>query len=124
MAQDNTAMIEGPTTKNTTGPYGTTGCDETMHVVFDGEDVFVPFDGVRASGYDYYGTVPDEFDVDRIIDYDGHVHAEADVEGGVVEIAPDYNSATAKFRGYDRWELHKFDGETRTDGEVIYSRNE
>jgi len=124
MAQNDTATIAGTTTENTTGPYGETGCDETMHVVFDGQDVFVPFNGVRASGYDFHGAVPDEFDADRIINYDGHVHAEADVEGGVVEIVPDYNGATAEFRGYDRWELQKFDGETGQAGTVIYERDE
>jgi len=124
MAQETDVTIVGPTTKQTTGPYGDRGCDETLHVVFDGDDVFVPFNGVRASGYDYHGEVPDSFNVDRIINHDGHVHAEADIEGGVVEIVPDYNSASAEFRGYDRWELQKFDGDTAQAGTVIYQRDD
>ena len=120
MAQNNAATIEGATTEHTTGPYGETGCDETMHVVHDGEDVYVPFNGVRASGYDFHGSVPDRFDVDRIVEYNGHIHAEADVDGGIVELTPDYNSTSAEFRSYDRWELHFFDSDAPSDSKVLW----
>lgn len=122
MAQQTDATIEGTTTENTTGPYGETGCDETMHVVHGGEDIFVPFNGVRKSGYDFHDEVPDRFDVDRIVEHNGHIHAEADVENGVVELMPDYNSATAEFRGYDRWELHHFGADEPTDAETLWER--
>lgn len=115
--------IEGATTEQTTGTYGDQGCEQTLHVVVEDEDVYVPFDGVRIGGYDYHGNVPDRFDVDRIILYDGHVHAEADVEGGVVELIPNYNSSTAKFRGYDSWDLEMFDAETTQRGTVVWERD-
>jgi len=123
MAQNNDATIEGTTTENTTGPYGEKGCDETMHVVHDGEDVYVPFNGVRASGYDYHGSVPNTFDVDRIVVYNGHIHAEADFEGGIIEIVPDYNHATAKFQSYEKWTLEKFDADTPSDSQVVWERD-
>lgn len=112
--------IVGPTTEHTTGPYGEQGCDETMHVVIDGEDVYVPWTGVRPSGYDFHGSVPDRFDVDRIVLYDGHIHADADVAGGSVEVIPDYNEATAEFRGYESWTLEFFQTEDDTDPEAVY----
>jgi len=115
--------IEGPTTEHTTGPYGETGCDETLHVVHEGEDVFVPFTNVRLGGYDYIGDVPDGFDVDRIVNHDGHIHAEADVPGGVVELVPEYNSATAEFRSCESWTLEFFEAATTTDAETIWTRD-
>ena len=115
--------IKGVTTENTTGPYGEKGCDETMHVVHNGEDVYVPFTNVRASGYDYYGDVPEKFDVDRIVEYMGNIHAEADVDGGIVELVPDYKHASAEIRGYDKWELHKFYADAPSSGTVIYERD-
>jgi len=122
MEADNATMIEGTTAEHTTGPYGEKGCDETMHVVHDGEDVYVPFNGVRASGYDYHGSVPNTFDVDRIVVYNGHIHAEADVEGGIVELCPDYNNATAKFQSYDKWTLEAFDADAPSDSKVVWER--
>ena len=123
MAQQNDATIEGTTTENTTGPYGETGCDETMHVIHDGEDIYVPLNGVRASGYDFHGEVPDKFDVDRIVEYNDRIHAEADVDGGVVELQPNYNSATTEFKGYDSWTLQLFDADAPTDSKVVWERN-
>lgn len=116
--------IEGPTTDHTTGPYGDTGCDRTLHVVVDGEDVYVPWDAVRRHAYDFRGNVPDEFDVDRIILYDDHIHAESDVNNGTVELMPDYNFATAEFQGYDSWELELFDADSVQEGSTVYEREE
>lgn len=121
---DDETEIEGTTIEHTTGPYGDKGCKRALHVVHEGEDVYVPWDGVLPYRYDFRGGMPDTLDVDRILIYDGHVHAEADVEGGVVEVMPDYNSATAQFRGYDSWMLEKFDGDTTQDGVVVYEREE
>lgn len=124
MAPSQKAEIVELSSKNTTGPYGARGCDETLHMVVDGEDVFVPFTNVRASGFDYHGDVPEGFDVDRIVEYNGRIHAEADVEGGVVELCPDYNAATAEFRGYDRWTMQLFDADAPSDSTVIWEREE
>lgn len=118
----NGITIVGTTTEHTTGPYGEQGCDEALHVRIDGEDVYVPWTGVRPSGYDFHGSVPDRFDVDRIVLYDGHIHGDADIEDGSVEIIPNYGMATAMFRGYDRWELEVFEEDESTDPAVVYDR--
>jgi len=120
----NEISIEGRTDEQTTGPYGSEGCKATLHVTIDGEDVYVPFDGVKRSAYDYHGDVPETVDVDRIILCNGNIHAEADTEGGFVELTPDYNTATAEFKGYDSWELHAFDEGTTQDGDVVWEREE
>lgn len=123
MPQTPPATSEGTTTEETTGQYGDRGCDETLHVRIDGEDVFVPFTGVRKHAYDYFGDVPETVDMNRVIVHDGRIHAESDVPGGVVELIPDYNSVTAEFQGYDRWEM-KFFNTYSEEGTVIYRRDE
>ena len=100
--------IVGPTTENTTGPYGEPGCDETMHVIIDGEDVFVPWTGVRPGAYDYFDWDTDRFDVDRIVLYNGHIHADADAKDESIELYPEFSTATSEFRGYDSWSLEVF----------------
>lgn len=116
--------IEGRTTENTTSQHGSEGCEETMHVTVDSEDVYVPYDAVNPAAYDYYGTVPDELEVDRILVVDGVIHAEADVDGGVVELVPDYNTGTGEFRGYDAWEFQQFDDDTVQEGTVVHERGD
>jgi len=123
MTQTPPATSEGTTTEGTTGQYSDRGCDETLHVRIDEEDVYVPFTGVRRRAYDYHGDVPVTVDMDRVIVYDGRIHAVADVDGGVVELIPEYNTATGEFQGYDRWEMTFFETNSE-EGTVIYRRGE
>ena len=130
MAQTNpTITVHGPTTERTTSPYGMDGCGETLHVTIDGEDVYVPWTAVRPAAYDYYGETPDQFNTDRLILVDGHIHAEADIDGGILELIPEYSTASAEFRSYDTWEFHRFEMDHSTDDDldahphqIIYTR--
>jgi|APHM01.1.fsa_nt_gi hypothetical protein len=106
----------------TTNQYGKVGCDEAIEVTVDGETAHVPWTGVRRVAYDYRGKVPHKFDVDRIRLVDGRIHAEADVDGGLVEVIPEYGHPT--FRSYDRWELEFFSDPIDVAHPVVHRRGD
>ena len=108
----------------TTSQHGLEGCESSLEVRIGDETANIPWENVRPAAYDYRGDMPDEFDVNRVVLVDGHVHAEADVDGGVVELVPNYNTATGEFRGYDLWEAKFFADPVPTSYEIIHERGD
>lgn len=107
------------------GQYGEVAAEAGLRVEIDGKEIVVPWTGIKLGGIDYYGDVPNDLDMDRLMLVDGRVHAEADVgDGAIVELIPDYNAATSEFRGYERWEAQQFDDPIEGDGTVVYEREE
>lgn len=123
--KQSTEVTAEVTSDETTGPSGEQLCAETLHVEVAGEEAHVPWTDVTSSATDCRGEVPAEpFDVDRIILYDGHIHAEADAgDGTVVELVPEYD-ARARFKSYAAWELRAFDADEPSDGTVVYERDD
>jgi hypothetical protein len=106
----------------TTSQHGKDGCEEAIEVSVDGETAHVPWTGIRRAAYDFRRDVPEEFDADRIRLVDGRIHAEADVDGGLVEVIPEYGHP--EFRGYERWELHFFADPIETGHEIVHERGD
>ena len=107
------------------GQHGEVVADESLLVEIDEEQISIPWTSVRLAGIDYHGDVPDDLDMDRLTLVDGRIHAEADLDdGAIVELLPDYNAATAEFRGYERWTAERFDDPVASDGGVVYQREE
>ena len=106
------------------GQYGEVAAEEGLRVGIGDEEIVVPWTGVKLGGIDYHGDIPADIDMDRLTLVDGRVHAEADVDDAIVELAPDYNFATAEFRGYGRWSAERFDDPVEIGVPVVYEREE
>jgi len=117
--------VHGTTTTQTTGSYGNNGCDRTLHVTYDGNDVYVPWDNVQKHAYDFHGCVPESFNTTHVVVYDGRIHAECrHNDGSATELLPDYDEQLREFHGYDNWSLQYFAETFGTDGTVVYEREE